>query len=230
VNGQVLKLAIVHGLANARVVAEKVKSGKSDYDLIEVMACPGGCIGGAGQPVTRNPEARRQRARGLYQADKSLQLHKSQDNVFVTDCYTKFLGDVGGEKAHHLLHTGYQSRRRISDESISLAGSPSEEKVRVDVCLGTNCYVKGSQTILSGLMQRVDEQSLGNLVDIRASFCFENCEHGPTVKIGETRVSHCTLEKANEVLDDYLQKPPAAVPGCEACCEKANCQSQLPGE
>jgi NADH-quinone oxidoreductase subunit G len=225
VNGQVLKLAIVHGLANARVVAEKVKSGKSDYDLIEVMACPGGCIGGAGQPVTRNPEARRQRARGLYQADKSLQLHKSQDNVFVTDCYTKFLGEVGGEKAHHLLHTGYQSRRRISDESISLAGSPSEEKVRVDVCLGTNCYVKGSQTILSGLMQRVDEQSLGNLVDIRASFCFENCEHGPTVKIGETRVSHCTLEKANEVLDYYLQKPPAAVPGCEACSEKASCQT-----
>ena len=220
-----LKLAVVHGLANARVVAEKVKSGKSDYDLIEVMACPGGCIGGAGQPVSRNPEAKRQRARGLYQADKSLQLHKSQENVFVTDCYTKFLGEVGGDKAHHLLHTEYQSRRRISDESISLMGSPAEEKVRVDVCLGTNCYVKGSQAILSGLMQRVDEERLGNLVDIRASFCFENCEHGPTVKIGETLLSDCTLQKANEALDEHLQLPPLGGAGCAACREKATCQT-----
>jgi NADH-quinone oxidoreductase subunit G len=69
-------------------------------------------------------------------------------------------------------------------------------------------------------MERVDEQRLESLVDIRASFCFENCEHGPTVKIGETRVSHCTLKKANEVLDEYSQKPPAAVPGCEAWREK----------
>jgi NADH-quinone oxidoreductase subunit G len=230
VDGQVLKLAIVHGLANARVVAEKVKSGKSDYDLIEVMACPGGCIGGAGQPVSRNPEVKRQRTRGLYQADKSLQLHKSQDNVFVTECYTKFLGEVGGEKAHHLLHTNYQSRRRITDESILLFGSPSDEKLRVDVCLGTNCYLKGSQTILSGLMQRVDEHGLENLVDIRASFCFENCEHGPTVKVGDTRVDHCTLEKACEVLDEYLQKPSAGVPECAVRREKVNCKTQLPGE
>ena len=187
VDGQVLKLAIVHGLANARVVAEKVKAGNADYDLIEVMACPGGCIGGAGQPVSRNPEVNSQRTRGLYKADKSLQLHKSQDNVFVTECYTKFLGEVGGEKAHHLLHTGYQSRRRIADESMSLLGRPSQEKIRVDVCLGTNCYLKGSQAILNKLMDHVNEEGLENAVDIRASFCFENCEHGPTVKVGARR-------------------------------------------
>jgi len=207
VDGKVLKLAIVHGLANARVVAEKVKAGKSDYDLIEVMACPGGCIGGAGQPVSRDPEVKRQRTRGLYQADKSLQLHKSQDNIFVEECYTKFLGEVGGERAHHLLHTAYQSRRRIEDESISLLGHPSDEKLRVDVCLGTNCYLKGSQAILNELMHHVDEEGLDNLVDIRASFCFENCEHGPTVKIGDTQLDRCTAEKARAALDEQLQKP-----------------------
>ena len=71
------------------------------------MACPGGCIGGAGQPVTTSRNARALRTKGLYNADKMLQLHKSQDNVFITECYAKFLGEIGGEQgassaAHHL--------------------------------------------------------------------------------------------------------------------------------
>ena len=107
VNGTELKLAIVHGLRNARVVAEQVRAGKCHYDLIEVMACPGGCVGGAGQPVTTSRNARALRTKGLYHADKMLQLHKSQDNVFITECYAKFLGEIGGEKAHHLLHTSF---------------------------------------------------------------------------------------------------------------------------
>jgi NADH-quinone oxidoreductase subunit G len=105
-----LKLAVVHGLKNARTLAEKVRKGKTNLDLIEVMACPGGCVGGAGQPVNRDPEARRQRTRGLYDVDKNLDLHKSQENHFVTDCYQRHLGEVGGPKAHHLLHTHYTAR------------------------------------------------------------------------------------------------------------------------
>jgi len=105
-----LKLAVVHGLKNARTLAEKVRKGKTGLDLIEVMACPGGCIGGAGQPVNRDPETRRQRTRGLYDVDKNLDLHKSQENHFVADCYQRHLGEVGGEKAHHLLHTHYTAR------------------------------------------------------------------------------------------------------------------------
>ena len=105
-----LKLAVVHGLKNARRLAEDVRDGKCHYDLIEVMACPGGCVGGAGQPVTRDIEAKARRATGLYHADKMLQLHKSQENHLVAECYDKHLGEVGGHEAHRLLHTGYQSR------------------------------------------------------------------------------------------------------------------------
>jgi NADH-quinone oxidoreductase subunit G len=123
-----LKLAVVHGLRNARVVAEQVRAGKCGYDLIEVMACPGGCIGGAGQPVSTNHNARALRTKGLYEADKMLQLHKSQDNVVVTECYAKFLGDIGGEKAHHLLHTSYQSRHRIVDEVLPLMQARGSRK------------------------------------------------------------------------------------------------------
>jgi NADH-quinone oxidoreductase subunit G len=205
VQGKDLKLAIVHGLRNARVVAEQVRAGKCSYDLIEVMACPGGCVGGAGQPITRSREARGLRAKGLYQADKMLQLHKSQDNVFVSECYAKFLGEIGGEKAHHLLHTHYQSRRRIAEDSLRLLDTP-ENKVHMSVCVGTNCYVKGSQQLLHGLLHYVEEEGLQDLVDVRAAFCTENCGHGPTVTIEDEKLSQCTLEEALTALRGKVQE------------------------
>jgi iron-only hydrogenase group A len=204
-NGTELKLGVVHGLRNAQVVAEQVRAGKSNYDVIEVMACPGGCVGGAGQPVTSNRNARALRTKGLYQADKTLQLHKSQDNVFIAECYTKFLGEIGGEKAHHLLHTSYQSRRRISDETLPLMQSRSDDKVKVKVCLGTNCYLKGSQKVLSEVIRHAEESGLEDRLDVRASFCFEKCEGGPTVMIGDEHISHCTAEKAIEVLNRHIE-------------------------
>jgi NADH-quinone oxidoreductase subunit G len=205
-NGTELKLAVVHGLKNARVVAEQVTAGKSDYDLVEVMACPGGCIAGAGQPITRDPDAKRLRTKAIYQADKTLQLHKSQDNVFVTECYEKFLGEVGGDKAHKLLHTDYQNRRRIADESISLVDGRAERKLPIDVCLGTSCYIKGSQEVLQGLIRHSEENGLENMVDIRASFCFENCSKGPTVAIGDTKLSRCSLEKGRQAVDEAMER------------------------
>jgi len=205
VNGTQLKLAIVHGLRNARVVAEQVRAGKSQYDLIEVMACPGGCVGGAGQPVSTSPNTRALRTKGLYQADKLLQLHKSQDNVFITECYERFLGEIGGEKAHHLLHTNYQSRRRIADEILPLMQSQCEDKHKVNVCLGTNCFLKGSQEVLNGVLRHAEQNGLENRLDVRASFCFEKCETGPTVMIDSRHIAHATAAKAIEVLDRRIE-------------------------
>jgi NADH-quinone oxidoreductase subunit G len=205
VNGTELKLAVVHGLRNARVVAEQVRAGKSHYDLIEVMACPGGCIGGAGQPVTTSTNARALRTKGLYHADKMLQLHKSQDNVFITECYAKFLGEIGGEKAHHLLHTSYQSRRRIADESLSLTQAQDNDKTKVSVCLGTNCFLKGSQDVLNGVLRHAEQNGLEGRIDVRAGFCFEKCESGPTVMIDGEYVHHCTAAKAIEELNSRIE-------------------------
>ena len=106
-----LKLAIVHGLKNAKAVVEEIRAGTCDYDFIEVMACPGGCIAGAGQPVNFESDTKKLRAQGLYDCDKTLQLHKSQENPFVTGCYQRHLGEVGGHEAHQLLHTRYENRR-----------------------------------------------------------------------------------------------------------------------
>jgi len=218
VNGSVLKLAIVHGLRNARVVAEQVRAGKSHYDLIEVMACPGGCVGGAGQPVTTSPNARAFRTKGLYHADKTLQLHKSQDNVFITECYAKFLGDIGGEKAHHLLHTSYQSRRRIADEFLPLVEPKGEDKLKVSVCLGTNCFLNGSQEVLNGVLRHAEQSGLEGKLDVRAGFCFEKCETGPTVMIGNEHIEHCTSKKAIEEINSRIEcDGPAQLPNTHVC-------------
>ncbi|MGB8261066.1 MAG: NADH-dependent [FeFe] hydrogenase, group A6 [Terracidiphilus sp.] len=204
VNGAELKLAIVHGLRNARVVAEQVRAGKSHYDLIEVMACPGGCVGGAGQPIPKDRDTRALRTKGLYNADKMLQLHKSQDNVFITECYAQFLGEIGGEKAHHLLHTGYQSRRRINEEPLPLTQPHACDKTKMSVCLGTNCYLKGSQETLNTVLRHAQETGLENRIEVRAAFCLEQCEHGPNATIDGEHIPHCTAEKAIELLNSRI--------------------------
>ena len=205
VDGTELKLAIVHGLRNAQVVAQQVREGKSHYDLIEVMACPGGCVGGAGQPVTASREARAKRTKGLYQADKMLQLHKSQDNVFIKECYEKFLGEIGGHKAHHLLHTTYQSRRRISEDVLPLMKAQGCAKTNVSVCLGTNCYLKGSQEVLNSVLRHSQEAGLENQLDVRAAFCLEQCEHGPNVVVDGECVHHSTAESTIALIDSRIE-------------------------
>ncbi len=203
-----LKLAVVHGLKKARKLAERVRAGQCDYDLIEVMACPGGCIGGAGQPVSRDYDVKRRRTKGLYECDKTLQLHKSQDNHYVQECYSCNLGSIGGEKAHKLLHTKYQSRRRITDEDIDLVNGKNENKIQVNVCVGTSCYVRGAQNLLHALIRYIEERNLQNAVDVKATFCFERCNKGPTVSVGDVIIEKCTFEKACDVLNQQLAKSP----------------------
>jgi NADH-quinone oxidoreductase subunit G len=198
-----LKVVVVHGLRNARQIADQVKAGAADFDLVEVMACPGGCIGGAGQPVRQGP-AKRARAKGLFQIDKMLQLQKSQDNVFVTDCYQKFLGEPGHGAAHELLHTHYQSRRRVAEDAFPLLEAARAKKVEVSVCLGTSCFLRGSENVLRGLMRHAEENGLEKVVDIRGHFCFEQCDNGPSVTVDGQHIEQCSLEWARELLDQRV--------------------------
>jgi NADH-quinone oxidoreductase subunit G len=203
---ELLKVVVVHGLRNARTIAEQVKAGKADFDLVEVMACPGGCVGGAGQPTRVNGHAKKARAKGLFQIDKILQLQKSQDNVFVADCYTKFLGGVGERRAHELLHTRYQSQRRVAEEPFPLLDGDGAHKVQVDVCLGTGCFLRGSENILRGLMRHAEENGLERVVDIRGHFCFEQCDSGPSVTVNGERVEQCTLDWARDLMETAIRK------------------------
>ncbi len=117
VAGMEVKLAVVSGTANAAKLLEEIKAGKANYHFIEVMACPGGCINGGGQPIhdayTRaNTDIKGLRAAALYTADEKETLRKSHNSPIVKEIYENYLGECGGHKAHHLLHTSYVPRKK----------------------------------------------------------------------------------------------------------------------
>jgi NADP-reducing hydrogenase subunit HndD len=111
-DGIELKCAVAHGLVNAKTVMEAIKSGKADYHFIEFMACPGGCLGGGGQPIPTSPEIRKKRTEAIYAEDVDMPLRKSHDNPEVKKLYKDFLKEPLGEASHHLLHTKYTKRDR----------------------------------------------------------------------------------------------------------------------
>jgi NADH-quinone oxidoreductase subunit G len=200
-----LKLAVVHGLKNARTLADAILSGQKHYDLVEVMACPGGCIGGAGQPVSDTPGmARKQRTQGLFNVDRMLQLHKSQENHLVAECYEKHLGEIGGHKAHKLLHTKYHNRRRIDDAAISLTEGGAGRLV-VSVCVGTSCFIKGSQELLRRISAYVEQQKLSHLVDVQATFCLERCSTAPNAMVGDVLVEKAKFDSLVAELTEQLK-------------------------
>ena len=110
-DGLPIKIGIAHGLGNARKLLEDIQAGKSDFHAIEIMSCPGGCIGGGGQPYHHgNAEIIKKRQMAIYQEDKNKAIRKSHENPYIIKLYEEFLGKPMSEKAHHLLHTEYFDR------------------------------------------------------------------------------------------------------------------------
>ncbi len=112
-DGVELKCAVAHGLVNAKKVMDSLKAGEADFHFVEIMACPGGCLGGGGQPIPTNPEIRQKRAEAIYAEDANLAIRKSHENPEVQKLYKDFLIKPLGELSHHLLHTTYTKRERF---------------------------------------------------------------------------------------------------------------------
>lgn len=115
VGDTVLKVAVASGLGNARQVIEDIKSGKKDYAFVEIMACPGGCINGGGQPyvhdeIRNSIDLKAVRAQALYDYDSDKTLRCSHDNPAVDILYKEYFGQPASHKAHELLHTYYTQR------------------------------------------------------------------------------------------------------------------------
>lgn len=114
INGDKINIAIAHGLGNARKLLEKIRDGKAFYHAIEIMACPGGCIGGGGQPYHHgDTKILKKRAEAIYNEDENKTIRLSHKNPYVIKLYEEFLGKPYGEKAHELLHTNYTPRKSI---------------------------------------------------------------------------------------------------------------------
>ena len=114
-----VKAVVAHGLGNAQIVMDEIKSGKADYQFVEIMACPGGCIMGGGQPIRSSKERatieiRKLRADCLYSIDEKSTIRKSHENPVVLKMYEDYLGEVGGHRAHELLHTSYVEREKYN--------------------------------------------------------------------------------------------------------------------
>lgn len=117
VAGMEVNVAVASGLENAKTLCEQIKNGTSKYQFIEIMACPGGCVNGGGQPiqsafVRRNNDIRALRADVLYDIDDHSKVRKSHDNEFIKKLYNDYFGHPGSEKAHKVLHTSFVARKK----------------------------------------------------------------------------------------------------------------------
>ncbi|MEA4883972.1 MAG: [FeFe] hydrogenase, group A [Clostridia bacterium] len=204
IRGQEVRVAVAHSLSAAAEVLRRIKSGEANYDLVEVMSCPGGCIGGAGQPVPSDFPVRLKRAKALYDVDKMQMLRRAHDNPFVTALYQNYLGSPGSDTAEQALHTTYGVRRRIAGEAIRFHAGRSQEQVEVEVCVGTCCYLHGSYDLLHGLMNRVAERGLSDRVSLRATFCFEHCDASPNIKVDGNIISHVSEEEIDRVFKEEI--------------------------
>lgn len=205
VNGQTIRVAVVNGLANTKALLEKIKSGEAKYDIVEVMSCRGGCIGGAGQPYPNDMDARARRMDALYDCDRVQTLHNAKDNPFVQEAYRNWLEEPNSEMAHKLLHTKYKHRRRLTGEEIDVAEGNAKEKVEVAVCIGTCCYTNGSYDSMRKLMDMADEKGYTNKIDFKGSFCFENCDKGPNIEVDGVLYGGMTPDKIEKFFSDVIE-------------------------
>lgn len=118
-NGTKVKVGVAHTLANARKMLDDIKAGKSDYQFIEIMTCPGGCVNGGGQPIVSSElinagvDVKALRAKAIYTADKKSGLRKSHENPVVKTLYNEYFVSPNSHKAHEVLHTTYHKRDKM---------------------------------------------------------------------------------------------------------------------
>lgn len=193
-----LTLAVANGLAAAEALIEKIQSGELNVHAVEIMACPGGCVGGGGQPYQNDGEHRLARAKEIYNIDSKLTLHKAQDNEDLDKVFEKYWNGCCNHDTHHDLHTHYQSKKRIAGNEIVIKEGEGPE---ITVCLGEGCMKKGSLAIVEKLV---------NLpVKVKGAFCLENCGEGISVKVNN-EILHVTEEN---VIDSIKTKC-----GCSCGC------------
>jgi len=110
-NGNCVNVAVAHGLANARRVLDRMQAGRAPWQFVEIMCCPGGCVGGGGQPIGTVMSTRAERAGALYEVDRGMELRSSHRNPGVATLYEEFLDRPLSKRSHELLHTHYTPRR-----------------------------------------------------------------------------------------------------------------------
>ncbi|HOK90543.1 MAG TPA: [FeFe] hydrogenase, group A [Candidatus Hydrogenedentes bacterium] len=198
-----LRVAVVHTLGQARRIAELVRTGDARWDLVEIMACPGGCVNGAGQPASTASSGDEQRTQGLRNLDTFLDFHRPQDNPEVNRFYRELVGNRYHVIGRELLHTHYAPRKRHWEITAPIVDA-ADPLARVTVCLGTACHLNGSRRLLGELMDYLGTSGLLRQVRVEATCCMEHCDAGPTVTIDGEIIHHATLETVADKLRSRL--------------------------
>ncbi len=196
-DGRKINGIAVSGLGNTKKVIEKIKNKELKADIVEVMACSYGCIGGGGQPYPNDSRIREYRAK-LHRAIVGLDvLISPTENYHMIELYNKYFKEPLSHEAHEILHTNYKHRKRITDTDIDILPLPLEEdeKISVRVCLGTSCYMKGSYDLLNEIVSLADREEWAKNLEIKGTFCFENCGKAPNVMVEDTLISEASLDK-----------------------------------
>ncbi len=201
INGTEIRIATVNGMAAAERLIAEIKENKKKYHLVEVMACPGGCIGGAGNVAHDTLENRAKRAKGLATIDKVKKFRQSHNNEDIKTLYSKHLVTPNSDEAHHALHTHFSSRRRI-EETITLGESAGPVEIRV--CVGTCCFQNGSYDVMQKLSRMLKSKGLLSEVDLKATFCFENCTASPNLSVNGKVIGNATAGRLEEIFDEEI--------------------------
>lgn len=167
-----LKLAVVSGLKHAEPIIQRLIEGvDTGYDLIEVMACPGGCIAGAGHPVPDNPCELVERQNVLLNIDKVSHLRKSHENPDIRKLYDDFYKEANSELAHRLLHTEYFNRKRENYHDIMTRSDSAYSSRKIHVCVGDHCFKRGSHQVLTALQDRIHELKVEHFIQVIPRLC-----------------------------------------------------------
>lgn len=201
-----VRLAVASGLGAARDLLAAMDKGVVAYDIVEVMSCPGGCAGGGGQPTPNETEQRVARTKGLRNADKRQQIRLAQENPLMGELYRRWLGKPNSHEAHAALHTTYGHRRRIGGNGHADFPKAASATTEVNVCVGSNCFHKGSRHLLRRFAEEIEARSLEEKVDLRAVFCMEQCDRGPGVTVNGREFFGVTPDDVPHMLMEAVQR------------------------
>lgn len=205
-----INIAVVNTLSEARKLCDEVKAGRANFHFIEVMACPGGCVSGGGQPIQNDYIKRLSRAEGLYQTDKHMQFQKSQDNPEIMKCYNDFLeGKPNSHKAHELLHTTYENRDGIFEARTILKKGTAPKRVPLAVCVTPAADQEHfSEKILRDMMIVVEKLGVADKVDFEASYCpAAMTDRTPgEVLVGDIRFKNASEDVISKAIMDAVSK------------------------
>lgn len=175
--GTKVRVAVISGLANVEPIAEKLRKGEDvGYDLIEVMACPGGCICGAGHPVPDKVNSLEKRQQVLINIDKTSQYRKSQENPDILRLYEEFYGSANSHLAHELLHTHYEAKKGDSTITGGIKRKADSAFVTHEftVCICDACVKKGSRELFTEIKDRLRSLKMDSFVDVKSIRMKEN--------------------------------------------------------